>query len=182
MLVQFFLLRKKKNVPMSEIAKCALKTSLVGAGLGLVVGVVQGVCRQRGGATTPTEAGAAAVAAIQGSGRIEKFDSEMYHNLVELGSYNKYNSSAFARIGKNINNIIEKYEEAQSDKSNPGTPYAANRFVAHTVEAVRELRKKVEHACPTRLADFDEHAAKIQETLNNWNYNIIMDTQEKLNA
>ena len=107
----------------------------------------------------------------------------MYHNLMELGSYSKYHTNAFTRIGVNVNNIIEKYEEAHSPgKINPGIPYTANRHVSNTIEAVRELRKKVEHAAPARLADFDEYAAKIQETLNNWNHNIIMETQDRLNT
>ena len=167
---------------MSEIAKCALKTSLVGAGIGLVVGVAQGAIRLRSNAEQQPSADVASLSKMETVASIQQFDPDLHHIVIELGGFRKYHADAFERMCSNINNMISKYQlvHTATEPINPGIAYSANRYVAKTIEAVRELRKRTEHAAPARIHAFDESAAKIQETLNNYNYNIIMEMQARL--
>ena len=168
---------------MSAITKTALKSCMVGAGVGLVVGVIQGCVQHRQvGAIDNEDDASRTLANIPCADAIQNFDSDLYHELMELGTFHKYFPAAFSRLCENINNLIEKHATVHSGTPiNAGIPYSANRYVSNAVESIRELRIKVQHAAAGRLPDFDEHAAKIQEFLNNCNHNIIMETQDKLN-
>lgn len=61
-----------------------------------------------------------------------------------------------------------------------GTPRKFRRQLHAVVEAVRIMRAAVEDKCASALDDFDEVAADIQRTHDDYAYNMLLDAQSRV--
>lgn len=70
--------------------------------------------------------------------------------------------------------------QLKDNKVKPGTPRIFRTRLHAVIEAVRMMRAAVAAKCPSALVDFDEVAADIQRTHDDYAYNMLLEAHSRM--
>lgn len=157
-----------------------LRGALFGASLGGVVGLTKGFFGERSkNAVDPT------VRRVLQRCESLPQDGAFFTTIMDLGEYRQFEIEAYNRIVLGANRMAAIHQQLLSGKMAPkaSTPRLLSLASAQVIEGVRAVRAAFQQACPGRPSDlesFDELAAAVQKTVNDYMHNVTLHTQSAM--